>query len=427
MPDSLLPAPRNPVTPTLDQLIAAGAMARDVGHAAVVEPVQEMGRGLNDLVAGRGVTPDVGAGLFAAMGLMSPMKAGALTKGIRAYHGSPHKFDKFSLDKIGTGEGAQAYGHGLYFAEAEPVAKSYRDALTKWSGAVEVETPYRAGFLDDSPRTHERFFAARFRENKGDLQATLRQLEADAAANPGDATIKKAIEFVNTTGAKFNIREHNPGHMYEVNINARPEQFLDWDRPLIQQPNLAAKLGWTPQEVAQYRSAQAADTDSLLAALTSDQPYRQVDPGLSLSGRPPLTATGGDIVKGNSVFDRASDVHKSAALKERGIPGIKYLDQGSRTQVDDPATVLKNVERAQTEVEKARRSGDAEWLSRAQNDLMAWSKDYDLVTGKAKGTSNYVVFDDKLIDILKRYGIAGMGLSGLVAANQGDWSYQQKQ
>ena len=28
------------------------------------------------------------------------------------------KFDKFSMDQIGTGEGAQAYGHGLYFADA---------------------------------------------------------------------------------------------------------------------------------------------------------------------------------------------------------------------------------------------------------------------------------------------------------------------
>src|SRR5687767_3158774 len=33
------------------------------------------------------------------------------------FHGSPHKFDKFDMSKVGTGEGAQAYGHGLYFAE----------------------------------------------------------------------------------------------------------------------------------------------------------------------------------------------------------------------------------------------------------------------------------------------------------------------
>ena len=40
---------------------------------------------------------------------------GALSK-IKAYHGSPHKFDIFDSSKLGTGVGAQNFGHGLYFA-----------------------------------------------------------------------------------------------------------------------------------------------------------------------------------------------------------------------------------------------------------------------------------------------------------------------
>ena len=48
--------------------------------------------------------------------------------GITAWHGSPHKFDKFDMSKIGTGEGAQAYGHGLYFADSPDVARSYLKA-----------------------------------------------------------------------------------------------------------------------------------------------------------------------------------------------------------------------------------------------------------------------------------------------------------
>lgn len=47
---------------------------------------------------------------------------------LEAWHGSPHTFDQFSMDAIGTGEGAQAFGHGLYFADAEDVAKGYRYA-----------------------------------------------------------------------------------------------------------------------------------------------------------------------------------------------------------------------------------------------------------------------------------------------------------
>ena len=41
------------------------------------------------------------------------------------WHGSPHSFDKFSLNYIGTGEGAQAYGYGLYFTEKEGIARAY--------------------------------------------------------------------------------------------------------------------------------------------------------------------------------------------------------------------------------------------------------------------------------------------------------------
>lgn len=46
-----------------------------------------------------------------------------------AYHGTPHKFDEFSLDNIGTGEGAQAHGWGLYFAEDKKVSEGYREKL----------------------------------------------------------------------------------------------------------------------------------------------------------------------------------------------------------------------------------------------------------------------------------------------------------
>lgn len=46
-----------------------------------------------------------------------------------AWHGSPHVFDRFSTDHIGSGEGAQAHGWGLYFANDRKVAEGYRNAL----------------------------------------------------------------------------------------------------------------------------------------------------------------------------------------------------------------------------------------------------------------------------------------------------------
>ena len=46
-----------------------------------------------------------------------------------AYHGTPHLFDKFSLGAIGGGEGNQAHGWGLYFAQNKDVSENYRMGL----------------------------------------------------------------------------------------------------------------------------------------------------------------------------------------------------------------------------------------------------------------------------------------------------------
>ncbi len=48
-----------------------------------------------------------------------------VTFSITALHASPHSFRKFSTDFMGKGEGAQAYGWGLYFAENPEVNRSY--------------------------------------------------------------------------------------------------------------------------------------------------------------------------------------------------------------------------------------------------------------------------------------------------------------
>lgn len=47
----------------------------------------------------------------------------------RAFHGSPYTFDRFSTSKIGTGEGAQAYGHGIYFSSKREVAQFYQKSV----------------------------------------------------------------------------------------------------------------------------------------------------------------------------------------------------------------------------------------------------------------------------------------------------------
>lgn len=53
-----------------------------------------------------------------------------------AYHGSPHKFDAFDLGAIGSGEGAQAHGWGLYFAQNRKISERYREKLSRKNDMV---------------------------------------------------------------------------------------------------------------------------------------------------------------------------------------------------------------------------------------------------------------------------------------------------
>jgi hypothetical protein len=70
---------------------------------------------------------DVGGPIGKGVGLAAAPLMGA----IKVFHGSPHTFDKFDMSKIGTGEGNQAYGRGLYFAENPKIALDYKKRLSK--------------------------------------------------------------------------------------------------------------------------------------------------------------------------------------------------------------------------------------------------------------------------------------------------------
>jgi hypothetical protein len=51
-----------------------------------------------------------------------------LDEEIKAYHGSPHKFEVFSTDAMGSGEGVQEFGWGLYFTDSKEIAEFYAKA-----------------------------------------------------------------------------------------------------------------------------------------------------------------------------------------------------------------------------------------------------------------------------------------------------------
>ena len=101
-------------------------------QAGMVSPqrnkLAEFGAGLLD-PSGVAKAPVLAKGLFALGDPATTKMLGGLL-GATVWHGSPRKFDKFDSSKIGTGEGAQSYGNGMYVAEQKAVGQEYAKRLS---------------------------------------------------------------------------------------------------------------------------------------------------------------------------------------------------------------------------------------------------------------------------------------------------------
>ena len=222
---------------------------------------------------------------------------------IRAYHGSPYDFDRFDASKIGTGEGAQSYGHGLYLAGNEDVARGYRNAL-RWRDWDTANPAKRAAMWVESRGGRAEALAAlqdaidKSYFGRSSLDATLNQRAIDHLRSGGD------------------IPPPPPGHMYAVEIGYPEEALLNWDKPMGEA--MAARL--TPKlRVGLERGIQDR--------LDLGQLGRHADNLRAMRDNPAL-ATGQVLHEGLS-----ADVGSASAargLLNAGIPGIRYLDQGSR-------------------------------------------------------------------------------------------------
>lgn len=95
---------------------------------------------------------------------------------VRAYHGTSHEFDRFDSSKIGSGEGAQVYGHGLYFAESEGVARGYRDKL---SGRVSDGAGHVYQVAIDREPEHFLDWDKRLDQQSGYVKAALDKVPSD--------------------------------------------------------------------------------------------------------------------------------------------------------------------------------------------------------------------------------------------------------
>jgi hypothetical protein len=198
--------------------------------------------------------------------------------GITVWHGSPHKFSKFDSSKIGTGEGAQAYGHGLYLAESPDVAKNYaprdigyEDKLMGLYKAAERRQNYDAMEVLEAAMTHS-------------TPAELRQQFGGAAES-----VIKQIESIPI----------NNGGLYKVDLpDEHLANMLDWDKPMSQQ------------------------SDAVKQAIGLDK-----NPNASIrdmKGYEFYVGTGGKLGEPTSA-SRAAAEH----LRNKGIHGIRYQENGS--------------------------------------------------------------------------------------------------
>jgi hypothetical protein len=231
------------------------------------------------------------------------------TSNATVWHGSPHKFDKFDSAHIGKGEGAQAYGHGLYLADSPGVAKSYAENLTKTFDSI--------GDV-----------AKHWRQNGGEAAYKAFAKEAGLADND----IAPVIEAMRKQG----------GNLYKVDLpDEQIAKMLDWDKPLSQQAPEVQK--------ALRELAEAGDADSIARWLLSkgNDPHAGALFKASASSMPGV----------DQMANYPGSAQMSAAMRSRGIPGIRYLDGNSR--------------------------------------------------GAGQGTSNYVVFpgNEGLLSILERNGV----------------------
>ena len=259
---------------------AGKAVVRD--PAIIASALRQMGQ--------KAMSGPLGAG--EVMGeMIGPRKTGPVMAELDVYHGTPHKFPateanplgEFDASKIGTGEGAQAYGHGIYYAENPDVAKGYV-AAGQATKASDRPTEMVARAIDAS---------------SGDEKKAIEWLQNRLKTSPDDF---KQIY----ADALQNFEKLKPsGSLYKADLpDEMIDRMLDWDKPLSEQP-------------AAVREA----IETRLRHSNSSRKFLEKNP------------TGADLY---GVFQNRGDyinpIEASEAFREAGIPGIKYSDAGSRGQ-----------------------------------------------------------------------------------------------
>ena len=329
-------------------------MALEMGGSLVPGVGQALAA--RDFERARRADDETGMALAAASAIPVNRLIGALKgfdpvmREIDVYHGSPHRFDpteenllgEFDASKIGTGEGAQAYGHGIYLAESPAVGRQYAEFLASRKNDLLDPGNLAASMMH---RTPEGTKEAGLRE----IDAALKGIKGFPNAYPDAAQQKAALEKARElleSGAEL---PKQGGNLYTADLpDEMVDRMLDWDKPLGQQPAAVRETVMRYMNVGEKQ-------------LPADMRVGQIgDKYVVLQDKPPLPGSafgvGRSIVKGpraaseqeavdaywNSLTGKdfydtiGKDLGKNADasdyMRQLGIPGIKYLDAGSRGQ-----------------------------------------------------------------------------------------------
>jgi hypothetical protein len=197
--------------------------------------------------------------------------------GLTAYHGTPHTIKgKFDISKVGTGEGAQAYGHGMYFAENPNIAQYYQNVLGKWVDRIKLgdkELPVYEAMAKYADEGENAAKVLQRMKDKGQL--TIDQY---------NQMIKDVVIPEIRTNAKIPQEQWGDvqglsGNLYKVDI---PDEYipnmLDYDKPLNQQTNiinniLSKNSGFTGQTKREIQELvkQGAKGEDLIKLFGKDQ------------------------------------------------------------------------------------------------------------------------------------------------------------
>lgn len=248
-----------------------------------------------------------------------------------AYHGSPHKFEEFSTENIGSGEGNQAHGWGLYFAENKDVSESYRRTLANdkeffYDGKpipnedyieyIEVyQNPYgkqqRISFWEGLKTSFESGIKD-IQEGKGEYTNATEKKKKEHLKIYKESLkdTKRKIKLINNIDAsKITF---TGGQLYKVDI-PDIDEMLDEDKTFKEQPEKVQKALKTLSK--KYSKDNKHLANAIKENLTGKDLYYTLTQSESV-----------DYYEKNNAFQFNGEFKKRASqrLNELGVKGITY-------------------------------------------------------------------------------------------------------